>query len=106
MTGSGFASQNAGNSQGLMIGAVSSEQFQRDLTVRRKDGTWDVPESKDSGMGFVDTWKRRLSGQYLRERRSSADARSAEWERVHGHEHGLVEIEHGRDPVSRLKDEE
>lgn len=108
-----------------MIGAVGDEQFQRDTTVRRKDGSWDVPESKDSGMGFVDTWKRRLSGQSFKERRSSADARAAEWEREHRHEknpehgpahergllheyqHGPVhELEHGRDPISRLKDEE
>lgn len=97
--GGSYGSELGANAQGLMVGAVSSKQMQEDTTVRRKDGTWDVPESKDSGMGFVDTWKRRLSGQSFKERRASADARAAEYEKEHGYEHS-------HDPVSRLKDEE
>lgn len=110
----GWGSAIAGASVGTFIGAVGDDQFQRDTTVRRKDGTWDVPESKDSGMGFVDTWKRRLSGQYFKERRASAEKRGEQWEKEHGHElfpgHGpnghVQGPEHGHGPVSRLREEE
>lgn len=99
--GAGYNVASAGDTQGLMLGAVSDEQMQRDTTVRRKDGTWDVPPSKGSDVGFVGTWKRRLSSPFNgKERRASADARAAEYAREHSLEHG-----HAQDPVSRLKDE-